>query len=129
MSEIMDTNTTHTSTDNMIPYLYGEFTTLQTSEQKKLLQRAIFWCLLYKDPDYKDKYAHVNVDTYFNSLLLRLGGLNELFSCPPAMVTLQSVLQAARDEQLKNDFDWHTYRKLILDAEKMIDDLFMEGDE
>lgn len=99
------------------------------SEQRRLLQNAVFWCLLYKDPKNAEKYEHVDVHSYFKALMLRVGGLSSLLNDPPALVTLQSLLQAACEELTKSEFDWPIYRKLILDAERLVGLLFVEVDK
>lgn len=104
-------------------HTYGEFTSEQIADQKKSLHSALFWLLLYKDPDTSYKYEYVDVDKYFKSLMLRIGGLNSLLNYPAVLVTLMSVLQAAKDENLKEDFDYPTYRKLVLDAHTLVDQL------
>ena len=97
-------------------HLYGEFIQNQISKTKKSLRGSIFFLLLCVDPETSHEYKDVDVNKCFNGLLLRIGGLNELLLCQPELVTVMSLLQAALMEYNSPDFDFHTYRKLILDA-------------
>ncbi len=105
----------------MISTKYMNITDDQLAKQKKILHSALFWLLIYKDPETCDKYKYVDVDKYISGLMLRIGGMNELFGYPAELVTLLSVLQAIKDENLKSEFDYHIYRKLVLDAHSLID--------
>lgn len=105
----------------MIHTSYTDITDDQVAKQKKSLHSALFWLLLYKDPETSDKYKYVDVDKYIDSLMRRIGGMNELFGRPSEIVTLLSVLQAIKDENLKSEFDYHMYRKLVLDAHSLVD--------
>lgn len=127
----MSTMTTseHNSHTKSIKYLYGEFPVHQLEEHKKRIHSSIHWLLVYKDPETAYQWKEVDVDKYLNVLLLRLGGLNELFGCPEAMVTLISVLEAVRIENAKENFDWRVYRKLVLDAQNLVECLPGENDE
>lgn len=97
--------------------LYGNFTQSQIAKTKKSLRGSIFFLLLCVDPKTSYEYKNVDVNKSFEGLLLKLGGLNELLMNQPEIVTTMSLLQAALIEFNKNDnFDFHIYRKLILDA-------------
>ena len=100
---------------------YGTFTPEQLSWQKKSLHRAIFWLLLYKDPQISFRYRHVDFNKYFTNLMLRINGLSQLLFNPPQVVTLLSVLEAAFVESQKENFNFQQYRKLILDAQSLVD--------
>lgn len=55
-------------------YLYGNFTEEQIKKVKSQMHNMIHWLLIYKEQDYdKDK-----LDRYFQSVLMRISGLNEL---------------------------------------------------
>jgi hypothetical protein len=109
-------------------YLYGEFTRSQFGSLKKKLHNKLFWLLLYKDPNTQGKYAHVDFNNYFINLMAEIDGLNELLFFPDAIVEMCMKLQAAYHEAQKSDFDYRIYRKLVLDAHKLVDDIF-KGDE
>ena len=95
--------------------LYGEITEEQMAAQKRSLHSAIHWLLIYKEEDYPQ------LNTYFTALLYRINGLNKLLREPPEIVELLSVLQSARDELDKQDFNFHWYRKCVLDAHSLVD--------
>ena len=96
-------------------HLYGTFSPSQIKEQKKSLHNSIPWLLIQKEENYE------YLDAYFDSLLLRIGGLNDILFEPPELVTLLSLLQAARTESCSENFEFKRYRKLILDAHSLID--------
>lgn len=102
--------------------IYGHFDDQQFEDYKVKLHKDLFWLLLYKDPKTKDKFINVDFDKYFINLMLRIDGLNEILSYPVEIITIMSLLQAARDESRKGaDFDYQSYRKLILDAHHEVD--------
>lgn len=102
-------------------HLYGRFTEEQFSSFKKQLHSKIHWLILYKDPETKDEYPNVDFNKYFISLMLELDGLNALLFYPPAIVEMTCILQSAYIQTKKDNFDYHTYRKLILDAHGLVD--------
>ena len=108
-------------------HLYGEFSNNQISQTKKSLRGTIFFLLLCVDPKTSWEYTDVDINKCFSSLLLRIGGLNELLFKPVEIVTTMSLLQAALIEYNKPEFDFGTYRKLILDAGAEIEKLREEG--
>ena len=71
-------------------YKYGTLTSEQIHKEKENLKNAIFILLPYKESNYQ------LLDKYFESLLFRINGLNELFSNQPEIITLMSLLEAAR---------------------------------
>lgn len=108
----------------MIEHRYGEFTETQLDEYKKKLHDKMFWLLLYKDPKTKDKYPEMddeNFKKYFEFLMKEIAGLNELLFRPKEIVEILSMLMAAWLETLKEEFDYQSYRKLILDAHHLVD--------
>lgn len=97
-------------------HLYGRFSENQIEQTKKNLRGSIFFLLLCVDEKTSWEYQDVDVNKSFNGLLLKLGGMNELLLEPPEIVTTMSLLQAALIEYNKPEFNFSTYRKLILDA-------------
>ena len=97
-------------------HLYGEFTEEQIVQIKKSLRGSIFFLLLCVDKNTASEYKNIDVNKSFEGLLLKIGGLNELLMCPPELVTVLSLLQSAMTEYNNPEFDFQTYRKLILDA-------------
>lgn len=104
----------------MIPHKYGSFTETQIDEYKKKLHKKIHWLLLYKDPNIQ-RDEEVNFQQYYFWLMKSISGANSLLRYPNEMVELLSVLQEARKESYKEDFDFGIFRKLILDAHSIVD--------
>ena len=104
-------------------HLYGEFSENQIAQTKKSLRGSIFFLLLCVDPKTSWEYEDVDVNQCFNGLLLKIGGLNELLLKQPEVVTTMSLLQAALIEFNNPEFNFKTYRKLILDAGAEIEKL------
>ena len=104
-------------------HLYGEFSENQIAQTKKSLRGSIFFLLLCVDPKTSWEYQDVDVNQCFNGLLLKIGGLNELLLKQPEIVTTMSLLQAALMEFNNPEFNFKTYRKLILDAGAEIEKL------
>lgn len=110
--------------------LYGKYGECQLSDYKKKLHSKIFWLLIYKDPETIEDYAYVDFDKYFRSLMKEINGLNDLLLCPPKLIEMMSLLQAAYKETEESEFDYRTYRKFILDAHNVLDEIdFGEGDD
>lgn len=97
-------------------HLYGEFTRDQIVQTKQSLRGSIFFLLLCVDKNTASEYKDIDVNKSFQGLLLKIGGMNELLMNQPELVTVLSLLQAAMTEYNSPEFDFHTYRKLILDA-------------
>lgn len=120
--------------------LYGKFTPEQIAKTKKSLRGSIFFLLLCVDPRTSWEYENVDVDKSFEGLLLKLDGLNDLLLNPPEIVTTMCLLQEAwkelkkinnnkmNENDIRGDFNFHLYRKLILDAGAEIEKI-KEGDE
>lgn len=97
-------------------YKYGEFSENQMQFAKNTLQKRIFFLLLLVDKKTSDKYEGVDVLKTFDSLLTEFGSLNNLLGYPAEMVSVLSLVNAAKLEYESSDFSWPKYRKLILDA-------------
>lgn len=91
-------------------YKYGSLPAKQIHEEKENLKNAIFILLPYKESNYE------LLDKYFESLLFRINGLNKLFMNQSEIITLMSLLEAARHET-----SFVKYRKAILDATALVD--------
>lgn len=109
-------------------YLYGNFSDKQIKLNAISMHNAVHKLLLHKDKnisglifDSDDQFKQ-----YFRNLLYRFGGFNTLLGEPVQMVSLMSTLQAAYNESEKSDFDFMTYRRLILDAHGFITSIFKE---
>lgn len=108
-------------------YKYGKVTDKQISALKKKLHASLFWLLIYKDPETSEQYQNVDVDLYFESLMAKIGGLSDILGNPPSLIWLESQLEAAKHELDKDDFNFHAYRKLVLDAHSSVDQMFDES--
>lgn len=100
---------------------YGYFDDGQMENYKTKLHKDVFWLLLYKDPEKINDFRNVDYEKYFNSLMLKINGLNSLLSYPVEIVEMMSVLEAALLETRRENFNFRTYRKLIFDAHSLID--------
>ena len=101
--------------------IYGHFNDEQMENYKVKLHKELFWLLIYKDPKTRDEYLNVDFNKYFDGLMRKIDGLNELLFYPVEIVSLMSLLQAALIESKKVDFDYQAYRKLVLDAHSLVD--------
>ena len=101
--------------------MYGYFSDEQMEKYKIKLHKELFWLLLYKDPKTKDEYLNVDFNKYFDGLMRKINGLNELLFYPTEIVAIMSLLEAALIETRSTNFDYQTYRKLVLDAHSLID--------
>ena len=101
--------------------IYGHFDDEQMENYKVKLHKELFWLLIYKDPKTRDEYSNVDFNKYFDGLMRRINGLNELLFYPTEIVAIMSLLEAALIESKKVDFDYKVYRKLVLDAHSLID--------
>lgn len=101
--------------------IYGHFDDLQIEEYKEKLHKEMFWLLLYKDPKTKDEFKNVDFEKYFINLMKKIDGLNTLLFYSVEIVAIMSLLQAALNETRSDDFNYRSYRKLILDAHSLVD--------
>lgn len=95
---------------------YGYYSPAQIHSTKLLLQKSIFFLLLYVDPKTKDEYPNTDVIEAFRNLQYKLNGLNSILLEPPELVQTMALLESALMEYRSECFDWVQYRKLILDA-------------
>lgn len=112
-------------------YIYGEFTDNQIKDAVRVMHNDIHKLLLYKDKNVKSTIFASNDEylNYFNKLLFRFGGMNEIFGEPPQLVAFMSTLQAAYDEVLNEHFRWDVFRRSILDCHGYLKDMFeQDGD-
>ena len=101
--------------------IYGHFDDTKFEEYKEKLHKEMFWLLLYKDPKTKDEFKNVDFEKYFINLMKKIDGLNALLSYPVEIVSIMSLLQAALNETRIEEFNYSSYRKLILDAHSLVD--------
>lgn len=107
---------------------YGDIPSHQISSAKEYLRKSIFFLLLYVDPEERIKFQHVDVNDAFEHVLYQLVGFNKILLEPPEVPIVMSTLEAARAVYNSGeDFSFHRYRKLILDAGSKIMEV-KEGD-
>lgn len=85
--------------------IYGEIPTTIIVQNETDLINQIFKLLPYKENNMD------NLDYHFTTLLFRITGLCKLFPQTPELLTVVSLLEAARTET-----DFQLYRKAILDS-------------
>lgn len=88
----------------------------QIATEKQQLRKNIFFLLLIVDPNTKRQYEYVDVNKVFDSVLNKLGGLNELLHHPIEIVNIVEMVLSAQREYHSPAFKFKAYRKLILDA-------------
>lgn len=96
---------------------YGNFPNTQIHKHKDTLHSDVFRLLWMKEENY-DK-----LDQYFSSILWKLNGYNEVFNNQTEMIDIISILEEARIEAEKENYDHKKYRKAILDCMSLIDRL------
>ena len=102
---------------------YGNFTEEQMSLTKKSIRKQIFFLLLCVDPETKDNYTHVDISEAFKGLLYKLDGFNSVLGEPQELVDTISLLEEALIKYNEPKFDYKTYRRLILNAGSLINDI------
>lgn len=100
---------------------YGNFTKNQVFNYVKKIHSMIHWMLIYKDPCFGEKYSHVSFDIYFDSVMSQISGFGYLIGNPPVIVNILSTLESAYLESKKETYDYKKFRKLILDAQTLVD--------
>lgn len=108
--------------------LYGTYSNEQFENFKEKLHKKLFWLLLYKDPQTKDRYKNIDFDRYFTVIMKEINGLNDLLLYPVEIVEIMDVLQTAYNETKKENFDYREYRKFVLDAHALVDKINKVGD-
>lgn len=100
----------------MVKHKYGAFKTKQVREIKETMRKQIFFLLLLADPKTKGQYPDVDIKRAFDNFMYKINGFNSLLSYPAEIVEIFSILESAREELDKPEFDFDKYRKLVLDA-------------
>ena len=101
---------------------YGEFNQHQVSEIKNKLRKKIFYLLIIAENEFNEREEARQVNLYeaFDDVLTEINGFNDLLGYPPEIVECLSLLNAARMEYASENYNFSTYRKLILDAGAVI---------
>lgn len=106
---------------------YSSITPEQIEALKKKVCKQIFFLLVVVDPKSSEKYTHIDVDAAISNTLYELNGMNEILQHLNIVVAM-SYLESARSEYKKDNFDFATYRKLILDAGAKIKEVVVDAD-
>lgn len=107
---------------------YGSFTDASVDDLKVKLHKKLFWLLLYKDPNISQKYEHVDFEKYFVTLMKELNALEQMvINGSGELLEVMAMLQVAYHQTESSDFDYHTYRKFILDAHSLLDRVKFKG--
>lgn len=101
---------------NMVKTKYGLLTEAQIRHYIKEVQRMIFWCILYTDPQTSNEYPDINVSAYQKNIMKKIIGFNSILFYPNELVNVIVILEAALNLFESNDYTFPEYRKLILDA-------------
>ena len=96
---------------------YGNIDNIQIRKHKEILHKDVFKLLWMKEENYPQ------LDAYFSSVLWKLTGYNSVFNNQVIMIDIMSLLEAARIEANKEDYNHSKYRKAILDSMSLIDKL------
>lgn len=95
---------------------YGSFSKRQIAKTKENIRKRIFFLLLVaEDLETKSKFPTVDLLKAHTCLMHYVSGLNSLFGKPQEIVNVLCLLEEALN-LIKPEFDFATYRKLILDA-------------
>jgi hypothetical protein len=97
-------------------YKYGHCPDTQISEVKEQMRKRIFFLLICADKDFEEKYKDINIPEAIENLLVEFNGLNEVLLFPPEMLRIMGMLTSAKNEYLKDDFNFQEYRRLVLGA-------------
>lgn len=107
---------------------YGDIPSHQITSAKEYLRKSIFFLLLCVDPEERINFQHVDVNEAFDHILYQLVGFNKILLEPSEVLIVMSLLETARTVYNSgDDFSFHRYRKLILDAGSKIMEV-KEGD-
>lgn len=98
-----------------------KFTQEQIIEAKKDMRKKIFFLLLMKDPYNERDFEHIDATRVFDSTIAKINGYNEILLYPTEMISVMALLEAARLELQKKEFNFRVYRKLVLDAGSEVD--------
>ena len=107
----------------IVKHKYGDFPSHQINDYKKQLHNKIHWLLIYKDPKLENQYSSINVEQYIEDLQLYLAGLNELFLTSPVLISILASLESMKILLQQPDFDFYSFRKLVLGTHRLVDDI------
>lgn len=98
-------------------YKYGNYSEEQFKNYKNKLHSVIHWLLIYADE------KNPILDEYFVKVQYRFEGLNELLNYPTQLVEITNLIESAKMEYKKQNFNHKLYKKSIFDIHDLIDKL------
>lgn len=84
------------------------------------LHKRVHWLLVYKEENFP------TLSAYFDYILYQLKGLQSLYPDIHHIMELVVLIRAAKIESEKEDYDHFIYRKSILDAHGIIEEIEKE---
>ena len=103
-------------------YKYGCFPAQQIKKFKKRIHSWVHWLLIYAE-------EHNNeLNNYYEKVQYKIDGLNSLLNFPTQVIEIMALIESAKIEYNKPDYNHAIYRKIILDIHELIDRI-PEGDE
>ena len=106
-----------------INHKYGSFDISQFNKYKERMKKKIFWLIIYTDSKTNEQYQDVDVVAYHKHIMKQISGLNSLLLQSSKIVDILCALETALSILEKEEFDFQSYRKLVLDAGAMMDRL------
>lgn len=103
----------------MIETKYGSYSEPQVEAFKEKLHKWIHWCLVYAEIGETD----AEVLSYIFKTQKKLNGLNDILLDDPKVVEIMTLIESARIEFENHRKKTHLFRKLILDAHDVIDEI------
>lgn len=98
-------------------YKYGTYPDGQFDGYKKRLHSLVHWLLIYAEEN------NSILNSYFDKVQFKLDGLNELINYPTQLIEIMNLIESARIEFNKENYNFEIYRKTILDVHDLIDKL------
>lgn len=108
-------------------YKYGNYGTKQLQAFRKKLHSKIHWLLIYKDPKSERDFGYVDFPSYVDSLLRELDAFNSLLlQQSEQLIEIDCLIKQAESLVIQEPFDFKTYRKCILGAHGLLDQMKFE---
>lgn len=98
-------------------YKYGTYPDEQFNGYKKRLHSLVHWLLIYAEEN------NSILNSYFEKVQYKLDGLNELINYPTQLVEIMNLIESAKIEFNRENYNFEIYRKTILDIHDLIDKL------
>lgn len=96
-------------------YKYGVYPQEQFEGYKQRIHSLVHWLLIYAEQE------SPILNDYFDKLQYKLDGLNELIKYPAQLVEIMALIESARIEYNKPNYNYKIYRKTIFDIHELID--------